>query len=77
MIKKPYKTVDFEVVEIWYNNIYEPYTLKPSTDQSYPGTESVKHYAIKIGHCFYELGEASKNSGLHICDYHGVLDKGN
>ena len=26
MNKKPYKTVDFEVIEIWYNDIYAPYT---------------------------------------------------
>lgn len=60
MNKKPYKTVDFEVIEIWYNDIYTPYTFKPLS------TESAKEYAVKIGDDVFHLGAAG--DGLHICD---------
>lgn len=56
-----YKAVPFEVVEIWYNDIYSPYTLRPLLDKS------KKEYAIKIGDTFFQLG--SPESSLHICDY--------
>lgn len=56
-----YKTVPFEVVEIWYNDIYTPYTLKPTRK------DSTKEYAIKIGDNFFELGDPSNS--LFICDY--------
>lgn len=63
-----YKAVPFEVVEIWYNNIYEPFTLQPIPEHSHElAKESKKHYAIKIGNDFFELSEAG--NGLHICDW--------
>lgn len=56
-----YKIVPFEVVEIWYNDIYNPYTLKPTRDGS------KKEYAIKIGNYFFHLGDPTQS--LHICDW--------
>ena len=55
------KTVNFEVVEIWYNNTYRPFTLDPISEKS------IKEYAIKIGDDFFQIGK--KGYGLHICDY--------
>ena len=52
------KAVAFEVVELWYNDIYTPYTLLP---------ESVKNYAIKIGDDFFLLGNT--NDAIFVCDY--------
>lgn len=60
MTKKPYKTVDFEVIEIWYNDIYTPYTFKPLSNKS------TKEYAIKVGNDVFQLGVSEH--GLHICD---------
>ena len=57
------KEVDFQVVELWYNDIYTPYTLVPESE------ESVKNYAIKIGEDFFLLGES--NDGTFVCDYEG------
>lgn len=56
----PTTKVPFEVVEIWYNDIYTPYTLKPTRK------DSKKGYAIRIGKEFFHLGEFG--GGLHICD---------
>ena len=56
-----YKAVPFEVVEIWYNDIYTPYTLQPLSKKS------KKEYAIKIGNTFFQLGDAE--SSLYICDH--------
>ena len=56
-----YKAVPFEVVEIWYNDIYTPHTLKPTRK------DSKKEYAIKIGDSFFQLGDAE--SSLYICDH--------
>ena len=56
-----YKVVPFEVVEVWYNDIYTPYTLKPTRK------DSKKEYAIKIGNTFFQLGDAE--SSLYICDH--------
>ena len=56
-----YKAVPFEVVEIWYNDIYTPHTLKPTRK------DSKKEYAIKIANDFFYLGDP-KNS-LHICNW--------
>lgn len=56
-----YKAVSFEVVEIWYNDIYTPYTLQPTRK------DSTKEYAIKIGNAFFQLGDP--NTSLHICDW--------
>ena len=55
------KSVKFEVVEIWYNNIYNPYTLIPENENS------VKNYAIKIGDNFFLLGD--EDSAVYVCDY--------
>ena len=55
------KTVAFEVVELWYNDIYTPYTIVPESE------ESVRNYAIKIGDDFFLLGD--KNDAVHVCDY--------
>lgn len=52
------KEVDFQVVELWYNDIYTTYTLLP---------ESVKNYAIKIGDDFFLLGDT--NDAIYVCDY--------
>ena len=60
MTDKAYKTVDFEVIEIWYNDIYTPYTFKPLSNKS------TKEYAVKIGDDVFHLGTAG--DGLHICD---------
>lgn len=57
------KSVKFEVVEIWYNNIYNPYTIEPENDNS------VKNYAIKIGNDFFLLGD--NNTAVTVCDYFG------
>lgn len=52
--------VPFEVVEVWHNDIYVPYTLKPTRP------DSEKHYAIRVGDNFFWLGE--DGGGMHICD---------
>ena len=52
------KEVDFQVVELWYNDIYTTYTLPP---------ESVKNYAITIGDDFFLLGDT--NDAIYVCDY--------
>lgn len=62
-----YKVVPFEVVEIWYNDICTPYTLKPTRK------DSKKEYAIKIGNTFFQLGDAE--SSLYICDHEPNLDE--
>ena len=55
------KAVAFEVVELWYNDIYTPYTMVPESE------ESVRNYAIKIGDDFFLLGDT--NDAVHVCDY--------
>ena len=55
------KSVAFEVVELWYNDIYTPYTLLPQSE------ESIKNYAIKIRDDFFLLGDT--NDAVHVCDY--------
>ena len=55
------KSVKFEVVEIWYNDIYTPYTLIPENENS------VKNYAMKIGDNFFLLGD--EDSAVYVCDY--------
>ena len=57
------KEVDFQVVELWYNNSCEPYTLVPKSE------DSVKNYAIKIGDYFFLLGDY--NDAIFVCDYEG------
>lgn len=56
--------VNFEVIEVWYNSIYEPYTYKPTTKQS------ERHYAIKIGNDVFLLGQ--ENYGIYICDEQNI-----
>ena len=56
-----YKAVHFEIVQIWYNDIYTPYTLQPLSKKS------TKEYAIKVGNTFFQLGDAE--SSLYICDH--------
>ena len=58
------KAVAFEVVELWYNNSYEPYTIVPESE------DSVKNYAIKIGDYFFLLGDY--NDAIFVCDYEVV-----
>ena len=58
------KAVAFEVVELWYNNSCEPYTLVPESE------DSVKNYAIKIGDYFFLLGDY--NDAIFVCDYEEV-----
>ena len=55
------KSVNFEVVELWYNDIYTPYTLAPESE------DSTRNYAIKIGDDFFLLGDT--NDAVHVCDY--------
>ena len=55
------KAVAFEVVELWYNNHYMPYTIVPESEGS------VKNYAIKIRDDFFLLGDT--NDAVHVCDY--------
>ena len=57
------KPVLFEVVELWYNDIYTPYTLVPERE------DSIRNYAIKIGDDFFLLGD--KNDAVFVCDYEG------
>ena len=57
------KSVKFEVVEIWYNGIYNPYTIKPESKNS------IKNYAIKVGDNFFLLGD--EDAAVYICDYEG------
>ena len=57
------KTVKFEVVEFWYNDIYTPYTLVPESE------DSIRNYAIKIGDDFFLLGDT--NDAVFVCDYEG------
>lgn len=56
------KKVPFEVVTIYANDIYRPYTITPIS------CDSAKVYAIKIGTDYFILGEAGR--GVHICDLH-------
>lgn len=58
------KKVDFQVVELWYNDIYTPYTLVPESE------DSVKNYAIKIGDDFFLFGDY--NDAIFVCDYEVV-----
>ena len=57
------KSVQFDIVELWYNDIYTPYTMTPESE------DSVKNYAIKIGDNFFLLGNT--NDAIFVCDYHG------
>ncbi len=50
----------FDVVQLWYNDIYHPYTLTPTRK------DSKKVFAIKINGEYFLLGE--ENDGIHICD---------
>lgn len=54
------KSVKFEVVELWYNDIY---TLTPERE------DSIRNYAIKIGDDFFLLGNT--NDAVFVCDYEG------
>lgn len=62
-MSKVAKSVSFEVVELWYNDIYTPYTLVPESE------DSIRNYAIKIGDDFFLLGNT--NDAVFVCDYHG------
>lgn len=48
------------VVVVWYNDIYTPYTLKPTRP------DSVKNYAIPVDGLYFLLGD--ELNSLHICD---------
>lgn len=52
--------VDFEVVKIYKNDIYTPYTLKPKSG------DSCEVYAIKVEDEFFLLGCIGE--GVFICD---------
>ena len=59
-----FKSVQFEVVEVWYNDYEAPYTLKPTRSDSKPA------YAMKIKDDFYLIGESGDfGDSLYICDY--------
>ena len=53
--------VPFEVVEVWYNDLYTPYTLLPTRK------DSVKNYAIRVAGLYFLLGDEN-NDSLYICD---------
>ena len=53
-------SVNFDVVKIYYNDIYDPYTLKPKYQ------DSREVYAIRIDGEYFILGE--RGIGVHICD---------
>ena len=53
-------TVNFEVVKIYNNDIYDPYTLKPKYE------DSREVCAIKIEDEYFILGE--RGEGVYICD---------
>lgn len=55
------KSVKFEVVELWYNDIYTPYTLVAESE------DSTRNYAIKIGDDFFLIGDT--NDAIYVCDY--------
>lgn len=55
------KKIEFEVVELWYNDISRPYTLVPESK------DSIRNYAIKIGDNFFLLGDS--NNAVFVCDY--------
>ena len=58
------KSVNFEIVEVWENDCYTPYTLQPEDERSR------KNYAIKIEHDFFLLGETGPfGNSLYISDY--------
>lgn len=61
-MSKVAKAVSFEVVELWHNDIYIPYTLVPESK------DSIRNYAIKIGDNFFLLGNT--NDAIFVCDYH-------
>jgi tRNA(Leu) C34 or U34 (ribose-2'-O)-methylase TrmL len=52
--------VDFEIVKVFYNNRYLPFTTKPTKD-----TTEI-HYAIKIKNDYFLIGK--ENEGIHICN---------
>lgn len=58
------KPVAFEVVELWCNNSYEPYTIIPESE------DSVENYAIKIVDYFFLLGDY--NDTIFVWDYEVV-----
>ena len=58
------KGVDFQVVELWCNSSYEPYTLVPESE------DSVKNYAVKIGDYFFLLGDYY--DAIFVWDYEVV-----
>lgn len=62
-MSKVAKAVSFEVVELWYNDIYTPYTMTPESK------DSIRNYAIKIGDNFFLLGDT--NDAIFVCDYSG------
>ena len=65
-----FKSVQFEVVEIWYNDYEAPYTLKPTRSDSKPA------YAMKIKDDFYLIGVSGDfGNSLYICDYEYPKDK--
>ena len=57
------KTVKFDVVELWYNDIYTPYTLIPESK------DSIRNYAIKIADDFFLLRDTY--DAVFVCDYEG------
>lgn len=62
-MSKAANAVPFEVVELWYNDIYTPYTITPLSE------DSIRNYAIKIGDDFFLLGDT--NDAIFVCEYHG------
>ena len=54
--------VPFDVVEVWYNDVYTPYTIAPTRK------DSRRVFALKIEDEFFLIGEKDQDS-IHICDY--------
>lgn len=54
------KKMDFEVVQIWENHSYLPFTLNKESNKS------TKVYCIKVDGLYFPLG--GKDDSLFICD---------
>lgn len=56
------KKVSFDVVEVWYNDPYTPYTIMPTRK------DRRRAFAFKIEEKFFLIGEKDQDS-IHICDH--------
>lgn len=59
--------VNFELVQLWYNDCYQPYTLVPTRE------DSAKVYAILVEGEYFLLGQQGQS--LHICDLENEVNR--